>query len=231
MRLKRVAVGGLVPLLALWSLAAQAVSFGFDCITNNNAGDCTIGEAQLGVDVTSYGLGTGSGGTDQVLFTFTNTGADQSTISEVYFDDGSLLGLAGLIDMDDGVGGDPNVDFTQGANPPDLPGGNNIDPAFQVTAGFLADADNPAPTWGVSPGESLGIIFDLQAGKAFADTIAALGDGSLRIGLHVINFASGGSESFVNNPTETIPPVPVPAAAWLFGSGLLGLVGIARRKS
>jgi hypothetical protein len=26
------------------------------------------------------------------------------------------------------------------------------------------------------------------------------------------------------------PPVPVPAAAWLFGSGLLGLVGIARRK-
>ena len=25
-------------------------------------------------------------------------------------------------------------------------------------------------------------------------------------------------------------PVPVPAAAWLFGSGLLGLVGMARRK-
>jgi hypothetical protein len=24
--------------------------------------------------------------------------------------------------------------------------------------------------------------------------------------------------------------VPVPAAAWLFGSGLLGLVGVARRK-
>lgn len=33
--------------------------------------------------------------------------------------------------------------------------------------------------------------------------------------------------------TGDIPPhaaVPVPAAAWLFGSGLLGLVGIARRK-
>ena len=25
-------------------------------------------------------------------------------------------------------------------------------------------------------------------------------------------------------------PVPVPAAAWLFGSGLLGLIGVARRK-
>ena len=30
--------------------------------------------------------------------------------------------------------------------------------------------------------------------------------------------------------TLTASPVPVPAAVWLFGSGLLGLVGIARRK-
>ena len=29
---------------------------------------------------------------------------------------------------------------------------------------------------------------------------------------------------------ESVNPVPVPAAIWLFGSGLLGLVGIARRK-
>ena len=29
----------------------------------------------------------------------------------------------------------------------------------------------------------------------------------------------------------TPPPIPVPAAAWLLGSGLLGLVGVARRKS
>jgi hypothetical protein len=34
--------------------------------------------------------------------------------------------------------------------------------------------------------------------------------------------------SFV--PTPTGPVVPVPAAVWLFGSGLLGLAGIARRK-
>jgi len=30
---------------------------------------------------------------------------------------------------------------------------------------------------------------------------------------------------------ETLPPaVPVPAAVWLFGSGLLGLIGVARRR-
>ena len=26
-------------------------------------------------------------------------------------------------------------------------------------------------------------------------------------------------------------PVPAPAALWLFGSGLLGLIGVARRKA
>ena len=42
--------------------------------------------------------------------------------------------------------------------------------------------------------------------------------------------------SFDNNGTlvtvdvQIIPPVPVPAAVWLFGSGLIGLVGVARRK-
>ena len=30
--------------------------------------------------------------------------------------------------------------------------------------------------------------------------------------------------------TGVVEPVPIPAAAWLFGSGLLGLVGLARRK-
>lgn len=36
--------------------------------------------------------------------------------------------------------------------------------------------------------------------------------------------------TFVLNPTSEIAPVPVPAAAWLLGSGLLGLVGLRRRK-
>jgi len=31
--------------------------------------------------------------------------------------------------------------------------------------------------------------------------------------------------------TATLAPVPVPAALWLFGSGLIGLVGIVRRKT
>ena len=37
-------------------------------------------------------------------------------------------------------------------------------------------------------------------------------------------------QSFTFTHTMVVNPVPVPAAAWLFGSGLIGLVGFARRK-
>lgn len=40
----------------------------------------------------------------------------------------------------------------------------------------------------------------------------------------------GFSANFDFTTTEAPSAVPVPAAVWLFGSGLLGLVGVARRK-
>jgi hypothetical protein len=36
--------------------------------------------------------------------------------------------------------------------------------------------------------------------------------------------------SFTDSITINVSAVPIPAAAWLFGSGLLGLIGVARRK-
>lgn len=211
-------------LLLAAALPAQAVPLSFYCLTNNSATDCATGVAQLSVDVTSYGIGTGTGGVDQVLFSFYNTGSTASSIADVYFDDGSLLGISSLIDADDGTGGSAGVDFSPGASPPDLPGASNASPPFQVTSSFLADSDPPVQPNGVNPGEWLGIVFDLQGSQTFSDVITELTNGTLRIGLHVQGFGYGGSESFINNP------VPVPAAVWLFGSGLLGLVGVARRR-
>ncbi len=61
---------------------------------------------------------------------------------------------------------------------------------------------------------------------------------------HIWGLASTGGQGMPNGPfggfkanfnlyngTNVTPaPVPLPAAVWLFGSGLLGLVGVARRK-
>ncbi len=205
--------------MKLWSLVLslailfftgtlQAATLSFFCITGNTAGDCAIGESQLSAEVIDLDR--------QVQFNFYNTGTEESVISEIYFDDtGLLFGLTGLIDADDGINGNPGVDFSQGATPPDLPGGDNITPAFEVSPGLLAGADSPSPVNGVGPDEWLGIIFNLQNGRTFDDIIAGLTDGGLRIGLHVIAFDSGGSESFVNNS-----PVPLPAGVWLLLSVL-----------
>lgn len=189
---------------------ASAATFGFACITNNLATDCAIAEAAFTVEISDGGPGF-------VDFTFTKSGTDAANLSEVYFDDGSLLGLSS-------ISSSLGVEFTGGsASPPDLPGGNSISPPFNVTAGFLAQADNPAPMKGVNDNTDwLTITFELISGATVADTIAAMGS-SLRVGIHVIDFAGGGSESL-------IAPVPVPAAVWLFGSALGALGWIRRRK-
>lgn len=42
-------------------------------------------------------------------------------------------------------------------------------------------------------------------------------------------FVFGGTQEFANALTLDVAPVPIPSAVWLFGSGLLGLVGLSRR--
>jgi len=50
----------------------------------------------------------------------------------------------------------------------------------------------------------------------------------LQFGFNTVNTEYDYSGVFYDN--IIFSPVPVPAAVWLFGSGLLGLIGIARRK-
>lgn len=49
------------------------------------------------------------------------------------------------------------------------------------------------------------------------------------IGIHM-NFALSAGDQVTFDTRFEVTPVPLPAAAWLFGSGLMGLVGMARRK-
>jgi hypothetical protein len=192
---------------------AHADTFFFKNITGNNVANATAGESQLSVEVTA-------GPNGQVIFHFNNAGPAASSITDVYFDDGTLLGIATLVEG-------PGVNFTAGsANPGNLPGDNNVSPSFQVTEYFLADSDSPAQPNGVNPGEYLEIHFNLINGKTLAETIASLLSGELRIGIHVQGFADGGSESFINAPH----PVPEPATMMLIGFGLVGLAAFGRKK-
>jgi hypothetical protein len=193
---------------------AAAITYTFYGITNNDPTGAAIaaGEAQLSVGVTDAGNG-------QILFTFFNSGPAASSIADIYFDDSSLLSSFQIIN---GSG----VSFSPDANPSNLPGGNTTSPAFAAT--FSADSDAPAQSMGVNPGESVGILFDLQPGSTFADAIAALNNGDLRVGLHVQDFAGGYSEGFINGPPIALS---LPDTLILFGTGsLVAVVAALRRR-
>jgi hypothetical protein len=175
----------------------RAEMYGFSRLTN------------VSPDVASQLTATvADAGSGQVSFTFNNSGPIASTIGEVYFDDGTLLGIASITDG-------PGVSFDKPATPAELPGANLASPPFVTTQNFSADADNPKPSNGVNPGEWVTITFNLINGQTFANTIAALDSGALRIGLHVQSITGGTSDSYVNDGK-----VPLPGAVLL---GLLGL--------
>jgi hypothetical protein len=77
-----------------------------------------------------------------------------------------------------------------------------------------------------------------SAGKPAGSTVWMLasvdGDGDGIAGIKMspggpfANFQANFNANMASTPDAA--PVPVPAAVWLFGSGLLGLVGVARRK-
>lgn len=61
------------------------------------------------------------------------------------------------------------------------------------------------------------------------NSIFYTGDANSTIGIHM-NFALSAGDSVTFDTLFDVTPVPVPAAVWLFGSGLIGLAGFARRK-
>ncbi len=197
---------GLVWVLAVFMAGTQGYAgpvYSFVDITDPGSTNAMIGEAQLSMEVLP------GANLSQVLFQFTNSGPAACSLTDVYFDDGVLLGIADVVNG-------PGVSFSTPATPANLPGGMSVTPPFVTTDSFSADSDPPVQPNGVNPGETLGIVFALQPGGTYADVLGELATVDLRVGLHVQGFACGASQSFINTPAA----VPAPGAL------LLGLVGV-----
>ncbi|MHC4623780.1 MAG: PEP-CTERM sorting domain-containing protein [Planctomycetota bacterium] len=161
----------------------------------------------------------GVGGVD---FTFYNESSIDSSLARIYFDDGSLLGIAN-------VTSGPGTSFSQPANPSDLPNGGLLEPPFVTTEEFSIDGDPPLSHQGVNPVEPgnplewVRINFNLVSGGTLSSVIDELNNGTLRIGVHIIGLPDGSSESAVTLPA------PEPMTISLLGLGMLGLL-IKRRS-
>lgn len=189
---------------ALSAPAFATITYNFMGISNNDAGNTAIGEAQLRMDLDAEN--------GNVCFTFYHDGTEDATIAGVYFDDDiSVLGSLDSLTWSSGV------EFVEDGSPPVLPAGNELDPAFDVTSRF--NATPPPSDHGVDPGEWLKICYVGDYGNV----VSALGSGDLRIGLHVISFENGGSESFIL--------VPAPGAIVLGSIGSLAVAALRTIKN
>lgn len=224
--------------------SAEIVTLSFARITSNASQNVA---SQLSVDVMDKTSAIGLFGAalinsamtnpSDVLFVFKNTAVLQSSIGEVYFDDGTILAQSAVLNSLGG-GANNSTDFEGGgANPNNLSGGELLNPDFVATAGFSADYTNGPTTNGVdTSADRLGIVFSTQLATGLAGIKSTLANGALRIGLHVKGLGEKGlqSDSFVNNTpifAPPPPPVPEPASFLLLAMGGCGLVAFRRFRA
>lgn len=226
-------MAGVTGLVAVFLSIPAAVSsadlygHSFKRISDHSVAD--VG-SQLSVDI----VGSGS---DQVVFTFHNSGAVArgAVIADIYFDDrrGLLLSLDEIMDRDYDKKQYAGVDFDTPARPLNLPGGKGLDPAFNAARGLSFDADNPSPKWGIGAGESLSLRFNV-ADSGLDAILGAIHTVDFRIGLHVQCLPNRFFDDKYMGTSASdgyVTTTPVPDAVVLGGSGLsLAAYWLKRRR-
>lgn len=199
----------LVSLLVFFTSNCDAVIFPFEIFDAEGQLVDTPG-LDLYVEVTN--------GEGKANFIFYNDSIFDCSVAQIYFDDGSLLGIDYIING-------PGTEFDRAfPGPGNLPGGENLIPPFVADREFNIGAVSPPPENGVNSipaGEWVEIDFDLINGGDLEDVIDELNIRLLRVGLHVISFPDGSSKSAIL--------VPEPATIFLFGIGA-GLLLKLRKK-
>jgi len=199
-------------------------------------------DLQLEVDVGNNLTGS-HGGLLQARFTFSNLslaqgGSDPSLsgsnarIKEIYLESGLSDDLI-TPHVYDTNGLITNLDYSIGStNPSDPPG------VLPWMGYYSFDEHGGAKNKGVVDGQSWSVIFNVAGSAAFTDTagLAALlanDQANSRIAIHVgdCDIDSDGDGSSCVVDTWAPAPVPVPAAVWLFGTALIGFVGMSRRTA
>lgn len=206
------------------SVSGGCMAFG-DCTTlaqNVGTGTFTLTTDATGAN---YTVGSYSGivytGTPGGVFTTGGAVAGSGTVSAAGQLDLDFTGRTGVAQyFPQYAGAAWNVDNSTKAGVP----------ATGVYEGFTTGTDNAFdPTSGAA-------ILTLTGGNlALTSTAGGIGSwtatllSSGNVGAAWVAF-DGTPYTEVYNISVTGPVVPVPAAVWLMGSGLLGLVGVARRR-
>lgn len=122
-----------------------------------------------------------------------------------------------------------------------------FDPFFPTDPAFSRTGDdctaNPAILGCTGPGEINGVAFGSSTGLAAGGPtlVGSLSFTGVNLGYAVVHigdndfptgswFNTAGEALVVNYDSASVNVIPIPAAVWLFGTGLLGLIGVVRRR-
>jgi hypothetical protein len=213
--------------LGLFSLQVSAASYLLDYEFSD--ADDPLGTITLTFTDTTFDIG----GTlvDGVQITIDNDLVDTEFLSELYFNIDPALDLADLtFDVVDGV----PVTLTTDEDNLKADG----DGWYDILLQYATANDNPADRYyGDSTDTVINVYFaDLTTvltADAFDYLSVESGNGSFVAAAHIqgIQVDYDGDGIYTDDGSGWITTaVPVPAAVWLFGSALLGMVGVARRR-
>jgi len=187
----------------------QADMYSFDVFTANGAYGDNPG-FNVWVDVRDGGTAT------TAIFEFHNDSAFSCSITQIYFDDGALLGIGSL---ENG----PGTDFGTGEvtpGPDNLPGWDLLNPDFEATQEFSIGPFPEMIANGINPGEMVRVTFQLKSDLTMQNVLNDIDSGALRVGVHIQSFPDGFSESAIM--------IPEPATVGMMG--LFAGLGFAVRR-
>lgn len=112
----------------------------------------------------------------------------------------------------------------------DTGGASGPDVTWVVPTGMAGG--NIKFAWGTTTGIDVFMVWDATGTSLDVAGCTGAGCAPTTNGIRGFGMVDGPFQGFSANfdLTPSPAPIPLPAAVWLFGSGLLGLVGIARRR-
>jgi hypothetical protein len=199
---------------------------------SNTAETMAIGQIQDQLTFTAPGLMTGA--SMNVSFTYmlsgngftcapfecaTNYGPGEISATAVYGEAQSSIGAGFQLETKRIDFPAPGATFTHSFN---VQNGSTENYTLQLTARVFSDsADAKALNMDIDPG-----YFNVHGDANYYSTLTIIG-----IAASDTNSDPIPGFTVTNSDGVVLATVPAPAAVWLFGSGLLGLIGVARRKA